>query len=176
MQRKECSACRTMKSQTEFSDWQWRKEEGRRCTVCGPESETKQCCQCLHMKAKIDFSDWQWRKTGDRRCKACNVEDKRRCASCHNLKGKQEYHWRHWGEEDRKCKECAGRQTRGPKGTWKCGGCHESKPHSAFTQCAKNSRGTKKGRCAACVRRIAVEAQAQWKHTQEHVVKRQRRT
>ena len=132
------------------------------------------CKTCQEQKPKGDFSSRQWyKKEGDGACQTCMRAGKeKQCVCCGESKTLSDFVPVQWQADDPKCRVCAGQKTRGAKGTWKCEGCQESKPHSSFTKCAKSSRGTKRGRCDTCVAKREEEEKAQSARSQKHVTKR----
>ena len=124
------------------------------------------------MKPQAEFSDWQWRKEAGRVCKGC--AGCRECSKCEVMKPQEQFSARQWRKKVGPiCQACSNdeKAPKAPRGTWRCGRCHEYKPHSEYTRCPKSYRGTKKGRCDVCLESAAAEEQAQLGRVQESVVK-----
>ncbi len=73
-QKRACATCSETKQKSEYSNNQWRKASGARCTECvGTASVAeRQCAACGSSKGRSAFSTSQWRKgSGFSRCDAC---------------------------------------------------------------------------------------------------------
>jgi hypothetical protein len=72
--KRACATCAETKQKSEYSNNQWRKASGARCTACVATVSAggRQCAACGNAKGRIAFSTSQWRKgSGLSRCEAC---------------------------------------------------------------------------------------------------------